>query len=147
MELQGKRRQTKTIKKSVVTKSTRRVRVGWKHQISENKYKVMSTKEGGGQQIIDLQKEISLKKACEEILDIYFPNGRSLNLNLSDLNYHLATFTDERITGKDLTVGQYFENVQSHPVRWYLHTSIKVYISIYFCEYLHFSKSMLIIKE
>ena len=127
LDLQQKKK-TKTLKNVAARKSTRRVRVGWKHLVKAGRYKVMTLKEGGGQQVVDLDKDMSLYEATKQIVDIYFPGGKSLLCSLSDINFHLASFSNEPILGSSArtTVGDYFESVKSHPVRWYLHTKMKV---------------------
>lgn len=125
LELQQKKTTTKIVKRMTTKKCSRRVYVGWKHLVAPGKYKVMSTKEGGGQQKVDLDKDLSIEDATKQILAVYFPNGRSVSLSLSEVSYHLASFTNEDISSNQ-TVGQYFDTVRSHPVRWYFST--KAYI-------------------
>ena len=78
----------------------------------------------GLQHKVDLNKNMSMSEASIEIV-----NGESVKFKLSEVDYHVATFSNQKILEHpSLTIGQYFETVRSHPVRWYLHTKMKVYI-------------------
>lgn len=129
MELQTNRCKTKkclTIKNQHFVKSTRKVRLGWKHKVGD-KYKVMNVNDGGGSHILDLEKSDMLAEARQQAVDTFFPKGNSKKYKLSDVNYHIATFANEKVLDDtSRTVGQYFDSIKSHPVRWYLHTELKV---------------------
>jgi hypothetical protein len=108
-------------------KPTRRIYVGWKH-LTSNVYKIVTVKDGGGQQVIDVNKDSDLEQLKEIILNIYFPNGRSevKCLELNELGYFIASFSGQQLPGLEefggFTVGSYCRFVKSSPVRLYLHT-------------------------
>ena len=78
-------------------KPTRRVYCGWKHAVSPDVFKVVTLSKGGGQQIIDVSKDTIYEVLEKQILDLYFPHGKSIaqNVKLSDLKYYLASFSGE----------------------------------------------------
>lgn len=134
LQQQRKRKSGKncmTIRNKSSVKTSRRVRVGWKHRIAMERYKVMSIKEGGGMQVMDFEKDITLHEATEKIVSVYFPHGQSLNFKIEDVDYYIASFSNQKLGNLSSTVGDYFQNTISHPVRWYLHTSLKVCIYCY----------------
>lgn len=134
LELQKQRKtgRTKSPKKDQKTKLTRRLYVGWKHSIRAGVYKLISASKGGGQQIVDFNKDLTLNQLISEITDIFFPNGMSeaQDLRLDALDVHLASFSGSPIqetdeNGESFTVGNYFRKMKSTPVRIYLHTELK----------------------
>lgn len=134
LELQKQRKtgRTKSPKKDQKTKLTRRLYVGWKHSIRAGVYKLISASKGGGQQIVDFNKDLTLNQLISEITDIFFPNGMSeaQDLRLDALDVHLASFSGSPIqetdeNGESFTVGNYFRKMKPTPVRIYLHTELK----------------------
>lgn len=112
-------------------KPTRRVYCGWKHAVSPDVFKVVTLSKSGGQQIIDVSKDTIYEVLEKQILDLYFPHGKSIaqNVKLSDLNYYLASFSGEPLprfpNNGGFTVGKFFEHIKTYPVRVYLHTTRK----------------------
>ena len=89
------------------------------------------SKQRGGQQLIDVSKETSYDELEKQVVDLYFPRGRSMaqNLELADLNFYLASFSGEPLPkflcDGGFTVSKLFEHIKTYPVRVYLHTSKK----------------------
>lgn len=95
-------------------------------------FKVVTLSKGGGQQIIDVSKNTTYEDLEKQILDLYFPKGRSMaqNLKLSDLNHYLASFSGDPLprcfqNDHEFMVGNYFDHIKTYPVRVYLHTRKK----------------------
>lgn len=120
--------QRKSPKKDTNTKLTRRVYLGWKHEIKPGIYKLIPASKGGGQQILDVHKDLDYCSLHKEVRDIFFPNGisQAQNLKIEEIKSHLASFSGSNLPNFDdeggFTVGKYFRNVKSCPVRMYLHT-------------------------
>ena len=91
----------------------------------------MSVTDGGGSQVIDVDKECNLVELQATILNVYFPNGKSepKNMLINNLSFFIASFSGQGLPDLEesggFTVGRYFQYVKSTPVRLYLHTNIK----------------------
>lgn len=115
------------------SKATRRLYIGWKHEIRLGTFKLVSASRGGGQQIIDSNKEFDYSSLLKEIKEIYFPNGISLeqNMKIDDISCYLASFSGAALPKMEdeggFTVGKYFKSLKTSPVRIYLHTQIQVW--------------------
>ncbi|XP_069133144.1 uncharacterized protein [Argopecten irradians] len=130
IDLQKKRvRRTNTTRKDDERKSTRRIYVGWKHMVKGNAYQLISASKGGGQHILDIEKDCNKDQLLSQILGVFLPNGRSVaqNIILEEVHSHLATFSGEALPQMPggFTVGKYVGGVKTHPIRIYLHTEKK----------------------
>ena len=83
-------------------------------------YKVVTTRRGGGQQIIDVNKSCSNDDLLHTIVNVYFPNGRCLtqSLDITALKYYVATFQGELVPDLDgnFTLERYLASLKSYPV-------------------------------
>ncbi|XP_033756612.1 uncharacterized protein LOC117339234 isoform X2 [Pecten maximus] len=132
MDIQNRRKvRRKSPKKDVKTKLTRRLYVGWKHEVRQGIYKLVSASKGGGQQVLDLHRDTSKAELMREVLTLFFPGGQSLaqNVTSDEVNYHLASFSGAPIPDMDgeggFTVGKYVSHIKTSPIRIYLHTQKK----------------------
>ena len=65
-----------------------------KHRIRTSAHQLVSAGKGGGQQVSDLDKTMTLSELKNNVVNIYFPNGKSIfnNHSLVDLNTYMANF-------------------------------------------------------
>lgn len=140
MELEKSKKKVKTMKNQVRNeKPSRKIYLGWKHSTELGPYSIMKTKDGGGQQILDVAKETTYQELVDLISGIYFPRGvsQSKGLQISDLDIFIASFNGtgilEQTSETEFTVGLYFKKIKSTPVRMYLHSRPK-HVSIFICD-------------
>lgn len=111
-------------------KSTRIVRVGWKHKFpKEAAFMNMTEKRGGGSHRFELEKNTSLDELQDKLLDFFFAGGVNGTARISrdDLTLHtVANFSEcplpRQIDGEDFNLERYCKKVSSTPVRVYLLT-------------------------
>ena len=111
--------------------STRKVTIGWKHSRAHSAYQLVPLRKGGGSHSVDIPKDHNMSDLKNKAESMFFPNGRSMgmNLNLCDLDTHMANFQGEPLSevtqnGQPFTIDSYARE-RSSPVRLYLHTSLK----------------------
>lgn len=91
-------------------------------------FKLVSVGKGGGQQIIDVHKDLDHSSLLKEVTEVYFPNGfsKAQNLKLEDVFHYVASFSGSTLPLMEeeggFTVSKYFKRMKSVPVRMYLHT-------------------------
>jgi len=94
----------------------------------KGRYVIVAACKGGGQQILDLDKQMNYSELTNRICEVYFPGGynQQQGLNIADCDYFLASYTGTELPHMDgeFTVGRYFEMLARTPVRVYLHTSV-----------------------
>ncbi|XP_046584480.1 uncharacterized protein LOC124291521 [Haliotis rubra] len=107
--------------------ATRKIKLGWKHQITGS-FKLIPASKGGGSHDIDAEKHLSLTELENKVCELYFPEGQNTvqDLLLSNLNVYLANFSGSKlqdtINGEPFTVELFYKSRKSHPIRVYLHT-------------------------
>ena len=105
LELQKSREiRTKSPKKDIKkNKLTRRLYVGWKHAINKNVFKIITASKGGGQHVMDLNKDLTLSELTKEITEVFFPNGVSeaQNIRIAEVDFYIAAFSGEKLVHVD----------------------------------------------
>lgn len=105
LELQKSREiRAKSPKKDIKkNKLTRRLYVGWKHAINKNVFKIITANKGGGQYIMDLNKDLTLSELTKEITEVFFPNGVSeaQNIRIAEVDFYIAAFSGEKLVHVD----------------------------------------------
>ena len=110
-------------------KKTRHLYVGWKHMYKAGVFHLVHPAKGGGQQMHDIDKECTLEKLKERLLETYFPNGVCIangNMRRENVFAKVVSYTGHElpttVNDQEFTVGLYCDSRKSNPIRIYLQT-------------------------
>ena len=100
------------------SKDKKRVEVGW-----INNGKQVRTPRGGGTRKLELPKNSNKENVIEEIIPLFFPNGKSTLGRIQEFTFSLADFSQREITTE--TIGELYLAAKMATLRLYLVTNRK----------------------